>query len=262
MTHDAILFHGKLFFNQNTTSRNREAQRRGKKGKKKTSAPTRSPSVGPSKLPTTFPSIQPTTCQDDPNWRVGGTTKYKDVICFDVNSDPEKWCNFLDTNIDAYFNDKRITDACCECGGGEHHSVNPSSIPTSPPTLSMNPSNEPSSLPSEKPTKENSTIPSKVPTTKPSLLPSTNPTTKPTLNPSSPPTECRDEPGWTFSSESGVLLGCKGLEADPVKLCEVAGSIDYQSKPAKLACCVSIIVLCSSLFVVILILCLYSPSYV
>uniref|UniRef100_A0A7S3QCG2 Uncharacterized protein n=1 Tax=Chaetoceros debilis TaxID=122233 RepID=A0A7S3QCG2_9STRA len=191
MTYDAILFHGKLFLYQNTRSRKGEAQRRGKgggkKGKKKTSAPTQSPTVEPSKLPSTFPSLQPTVCQDDRNWRVGGTTVYQNMSCFDVNSSPKKWCKFLDTIIDAHFIDKRITDACCECGGDEHHSVNPSSIPSSPPSLSMNPSNKPSTFPSEKPTKEKSTIPSQVPTTTPSLPPSTNPTTPPTLNPSLPP---------------------------------------------------------------------------
>merc|ERR1719162_447290 len=140
------------------------------------------------------------------------------MTCEDIESDPEKWCVFLENTIDAVFNDKAVSDACCECGGGEHHSITPTSVPSSGPTISS--------------------VPSLSPSHNLSSLPSTRPSSIPTLNPSSPPTECRDEPGWTFTSKSGVELGCKGLQADPVKLCEVAGSIDYQSKPAKLACCV------------------------
>ena len=196
-------------------------------------SPSQIPSAKPSVNPSLMPSLRPSVCQNDSNWRVGGTTRYKGMTCQDIESDPMKWCVFLENTINAVFNDKRASDACCECGGGEHHSITPTSVPSSGPTTTSIPSLNPSHL---------------------SLMP--------TSNPSSPPTECRDEPGWTFTSESGVLLGCKALDADPEKLCEVAGSIDYQSKPAKLACCVSSIVPCSSSFVMISILCyLYSPSY-
>ena len=205
-------------------------------------SPSQFPSAKPSVNPSLMPSLRPSVCQNDSNWRVGGASRYKAMTCEDIESDPEKWCVFLENTINAVFNDKRVSDACCECGGGEHHSITPTSVPSSGPTTSS--------------------VPSLSPTHNLSSQPSNRPSSTPTLNPSSPPTECIDEPGWTFTSESGVLLGCKALEADPVKLCQVAGSIDYQSKPAKLACCVSSIVPCSSLFVMILILCLYSPSYV
>ena len=196
-------------------------------------SPSQFPSAKPSVNPSLMPSHRPSVCQNDSNWRVGGTTQYKAMTCEDIESDPDLWCVYLDDPINAVFNDKRVSDACCKCGGGEHHSITPTSVPSSGPTTTSIPSLNPSNL---------------------SIMP--------TSNPSSSPTECRDEPGWTFTSESGVLLlGCKALEADPVKLCEVAGTIDYQSKPAKLACCVSSIVPCSSLFVVISILCLYSPSH-
>ena len=193
-------------------------------------SPSQFPSAKPSVNPSLMPSLRPSVCQNDSNWRVGGSSRYKAMTCEDIESDPVKWCTFLENPINAVFNDKRVSDACCECGGGEHHSITPTSVPSSGPTKS--------------------------------ILPSSLQSLIPTLNPSSPPTECRDEPGWTFTSKSGVELGCKGLEADPVKLCEVAGSIDYQSKPAKLACCVSSMSPCSSLFVMIIILCLYSPSYI
>ena len=197
-------------------------------------SPSQFPSAKPSINPSLMPSLRPSVCQNDSNWRVGGSSRYKAMTCEDIESDPVKWCTFLENPINAVFNDKRVSDACCECGGGEHHSITPTSVPSSGPTTSSVPSLSPSHNLSSQPS------------TRPSSILTLNPSSPPTLNPSSPPTECRDEPGWTFTSKSGVELGCKGLEADPVKLCEVAGSIDYQSKPAKLACCVSCIVPCFS----------------
>ncbi len=189
-------------------------------------SPSQFPSAKPSVNPSLMPSLRPSVCQNDSNWRVGGSSQYKAMTCEDIESDPVKWCNFLENTINAVYNDKRIADACCECGGGEHHSITPTSVPSSDPTTSN--------------------VPSISPTHDLSVQPSVEPSPTPTLIPSSPPSECRDEPGWTFTSENGVLLGCKALEADPVKLCEVVGNIAFQSKPAKLACCVSSIVSCSS----------------
>ena len=56
------------------------------------------------------------------------------------------------------------------------------------------------------------------------------------------PTECIDEPEWFYATkQDGVKLGCDALAVNPEELCVAAESIELDSKPASLACCVSFV---------------------
>ncbi len=125
--------------------------------------------------------------------------------CADIKSDIESWCNFLDDLYNATVGGKRIKEACCDCGGGDHVTATPSDVPSTRPSVSIAPSH--------------------------AFFPSASPSAKPSV--------CADEPGWTFTDEYGHNLGCDALYANPGKLCLAVASIHYDSKPASLACCVS-----------------------
>ncbi len=174
-----------------------------------TSSPSDSPSVSsePSSVPSSIPSSSPSACVDEPYWTFGGTsTIYANITCADIKSDvTNDWCDLLDSLYDESFGRKRISEACCDCGGGKHQTPTPSSIPSSNPSTSQAPSH--AHFPSE--------------------------------TPSFQPSFCRDEPGWTFTDEYGHTLGCDALTANTKKLCSTVGSIEFESKLASLACCVS-----------------------
>ncbi len=169
-----------------------------------------SESIGPSSVPTSEPSSSPSECVDEPDWVLGGTTLYASISCDDIKSQDSSttssWCDFLDSHYNATVGGKTASEACCDCGGGDHHTPSPSSSPSSNPSTSQAPSHE--------------------------FFPSASPTSQ--------PSECLDEPGWTFTDDSGQTLGCDALATNPGKLCFAVESVFFESKPASLACCVSL----------------------
>lgn len=162
-------------------------------------SPQPSKSVEPTIFPSLEPSLQPTNCQDEPGWVVNGTSIYSGITCADIQGDTDQWCRFLEPlTAELISMTKSISQACCDCGGGDHQTLRPSAFPS----VSPSKSSAPTSL-------------------------------------TSAPTACEDEPGWTFTIESGEKLGCDALSGNPDKLCDAVESIHFDSKPASLACCVS-----------------------
>lgn len=51
----------------------------------------------------------------------------------------EDWCRILETKSDGGPGTKSISQACCSCGGGSHHTIFPSQFPTSSPSVSNAP---------------------------------------------------------------------------------------------------------------------------
>uniref|UniRef100_A0A7S3QC54 Uncharacterized protein n=1 Tax=Chaetoceros debilis TaxID=122233 RepID=A0A7S3QC54_9STRA len=156
------------------------------------------PSAKPSVNPSLMPSVQPSVCRDEFEWRVGGSSIYKGMTCEDIDYDPVKWCAFLQKIPDASYGGKSISEACCECGGGDHQTIFPSLSPSASPSL----------------------------TSSPSFV----------VVPSESPSTCSDEPGWTFTADDEELnLGCDALQEN---LCSVVEHIIFGLKTASAACCV------------------------
>jgi len=175
---------------------------------KPSDGPSISPSSMPSSLPSALPSQQPTVCQDEPGWEVGGTSDFAGMLCADINGNSDGWCELLEgLNDDTSHEGKVISEACCDCGGGDHQIVFPSSSPSIQPSVSPKPS-----LPE---------------------FPSTVPSSQPTM--------CRDEPGWHFPVEtsSGTTLevACAWL-GDNSNLCANFRDRYFQAKNVFLACCI------------------------
>jgi len=124
--------------------------------------PTSSPSL--SSIPTIepIPSSQPSDCLNEPNWYFNVTHNLgcDSIIVFAEEDMCERF-----SNID--YDGKTVMEACCICGGGKHHSRQPSDapslsqMPSSLPTESAEPSDIPSTIPSPLPSQ--SAIPSSFP---------------------------------------------------------------------------------------------------
>lgn len=126
----------------------------------KTTYPSLTPSNKPSisDLPTVvpIPSSQPTDCVDEPGFRFYDN-EHLILTCSDLDVNPaipENMCERFE-GID--FNGKTVQSACCICGGGQHHSREPSFVPSVSqqpslfPSTSVAPSLHPSSVPSASP---------------------------------------------------------------------------------------------------------------
>ena len=102
--------------------------------------------------PSANPSAQPSTCRNEPGWHFDKTDGGIEMGCEALEANPKKLCAQF-----ASFEYKQKTTAlaCCVCGGGDHQSVVPTSLP------SMEPSKKPSGIPSF--------FPSVIPSTTPSL---------------------------------------------------------------------------------------------
>eukprot|EP01083_Nonionella_stella_P031885 87231_1 len=129
-------------------------------------AASNKPSVSnePSSTHSSEPSSQPSVCIDEEGWEVGGYSMYKGINCTDILSDTDNWCSIIQSIPNA---GKSVSEACCDCGGGSHQTIFPSTSPTTPPTASHVPTQQ--HFPSETPT--------------------------------AAPTECEDEPNWVFATE-------------------------------------------------------------
>lgn len=158
--------------------------------------------VAPSSVPTTSlhpsasvtPSLSmiPTTCENEPNWKLIGSN----ASCSDLEVLVDKALDHGIRDLCIYFQNyqyegKNIQEACCVCGGGDHIPVAPSAIPSITPTVSVIPSAIPSwsISPSDKPTVQPTSAPSDVPTFEPTAIPSKEPSQLPTDVPSSVPSE-------------------------------------------------------------------------
>ena len=85
----------------------------------------------PSSLPSAHPSQQPTVCQDEPGWEVGGSSDFAGMTCADITANIDGWCGLLQgLNDDTSHEGKVISEACCDCGGGDHQIVFLPSLPT------------------------------------------------------------------------------------------------------------------------------------
>lgn len=164
-----------------------------------------------SEIPSSEPSSQPSVCRDEPDWffEHNGAT----LTCDHIADNPDDYCTRFE-NI--YTRDKNTHLACCDCGGGVHQSVSPSSIPTDSP--SSNPSASPSL--SFKPTVAVSEHPSQSPSLsmEPSIFPSTEPNKLSEGEPCNYDVECRDamicnegDEGKTCGPSSKLQVSDKSL---------------------------------------------------
>lgn len=121
-----------------------------------------------SEAPSGAPSLQPSVCIDTPDWEFAHESS--SLGCDAIAEYPNDFCERFK---DIYFLGKNTYSACCVCGGGIHHSVSPSSIPTD------SPSKMPTSNPtfSQQPSVGITVAPSASPTISlaPSLAPSREP---------------------------------------------------------------------------------------
>jgi len=104
----------------------------------KTTYPSTSiiPTTSPVPSIDVFPSSQPSACIDEPEWYFNATHELGcAIIALDLH--PNAKCEHF-SKIE--YRGKVTYDACCVCGGGIHHSTNPSKSPFS---------EEPSSNPTE-----------------------------------------------------------------------------------------------------------------
>ena len=119
----------------------------------KTTYPSTEPSGFPtlSAVPTIepIPSSQPSTCIDEPDWYFNVE---ENLGCLHLEDNPTDKCARFST-VEYMYNEKVTFDACCVCGGGIHHSTQPSDEPSVFPsdTPTMNPTS--SSIPSETPSR-------------------------------------------------------------------------------------------------------------
>jgi hypothetical protein len=120
----------------------------------KTTYPSTEPSGFPtlSLVPTIepIPSSQPSQCFDEPDWYFNVEEK---LGCLNLKDNPNDKCARFST-VEYMYNEKVTFDACCICGGGIHHSTqpsdNPSVFPSDTPTLSPSTSSAPSENPSRR----------------------------------------------------------------------------------------------------------------
>jgi len=120
----------------------------------KTTYPSTEPSGFPtlSAVPTIepIPSSQPSTCIDEPLWYFNVE---EELGCKNLADNPEDKCARFST-VEYMYNEKVTYDACCICGGGIHHSTQPSDdpsvFPSDTPTLSPSTSSVPSENPSRR----------------------------------------------------------------------------------------------------------------
>lgn len=82
-----------------------------------------------SEAPSAEPSSQPSKCVDEPYWFFN---IQKNLGCSVINQEPEELCEQFKH---IWYKDKNTYMACCECGGGRHKSVAPSSLPSSSPSV-------------------------------------------------------------------------------------------------------------------------------
>jgi len=170
-----------------------------------TADPSSTPSSTPSLTPSLTPSSQPSVCMDEVGWVVGGNSMYAGMHCADIATQVDDWCEVLQNLPDTANFGKSIAEACCDCGGGDHQTIFPSTSPSESPSTSNAPSMH--------------AFPSSVPSSQPSV--------------------CVDEIDWYFDeTEDGEKLGCKALDANPLKLCEQFESFVHKAKTVLLACCV------------------------
>ena len=116
------------------------------------------PSTEPSGFPTLtavptiepIPSSQPSECFDEPDWYFNVEEQ---LGCLNLADNPEDKCARFST-VEYMHNEKVTYDACCICGGGIHHSTQPSDdpsvFPSDTPTMSPSTSSAPSNIPSRR----------------------------------------------------------------------------------------------------------------
>jgi hypothetical protein len=118
----------------------------------KTTYPSGEPSGFPtlSSVPTieAIPSSQPSACFDEPDWYFNITHQ---LGCDALVNDPVDKCQRFST-VEYMYMEKVTYDACCICGGGIHHSTQPSDSPSTFPSDSPTNSPSSSSVPSDTPT--------------------------------------------------------------------------------------------------------------
>ena len=169
--------------------------------------PSDYPSAKPSDAPSVQPSQQPSVCQDEPGWQVGGSSKFATMTCSDINGQVDGWCKLIQDIGDAQYAGKSISEACCDCGGGDHQVVSPSTSPTETPSESQEPSYH------------------EFPSVEPSMQPST----------------CQDETGWhvvtqVLSDGTSIDVTCSWL-GENENLCELFRDSYHDAKNVFLACC-------------------------
>ena len=153
-----------------------------------------------SEAPSVVPSSQPSECMDEPDWYFN---IQETLGCSVINQQPEQLCEQFK---DDWHMDKNTYLACCECGGGRHRSVAPSSLPSSLPSV----------LPSTNPSL--SFLPTQDITQKPSITPTLS--TKPSFFPSI------EERRTVYDSEACNFHGdCKNELSQCInKICTAMGS--------------------------------------
>ena len=155
-------------------------------------------------LPSSQPSSSPSVCMDEPGWVVGGNSLFSGMNCTDIEGHIEGWCDFIQNLSNSSYDGKSISEACCDCDGGDHQTTFPSLSPTNSPSISQHPSMH----------------------------------AYPSVAPSSQPSVCVDESDWYFlKNEDGVELGCDWL-GNNAHLCEQFESLEYKAKTVSLACCI------------------------
>jgi hypothetical protein len=137
-------------------------------------------------------------------------------------------------------------------------SVQPTSMPSQGPSISptllpsVSPSDNPSLAPSENPTLLPSTSPSNMPSTVPSKLPSLYPSSAPSSNPSIVPSSkpsdepsfspsmCVDEDDWATVDPSGTFTpkNCAAIEEMPDFWCDFMSQFPKDGKSTLEACCI------------------------
>jgi hypothetical protein len=140
----------------------------------------------------------------------------------DEMTDNVNFCALFMSDDRYIYQNKDVSEACCLCGGSDFRMVAPSEIP------SLLPSAEPSQ--SQSPTFNG---PSDVPSI--SLHPSNFP--------SSAPSDCEDEPGWKIMTNHGSVfnIGCAAMKKPDGSLrCDesLIDTLPYYGKVAWEACCV------------------------
>ena len=93
--------------------------------------PSTHPSLTPTFLESSVPSAQPSICLNERGWVAKSTDPVLDSMdsnceAIEASNDPLMWCSIFDVE----YGGKSTYEACCICGGGNHHNVAPSSTPT------------------------------------------------------------------------------------------------------------------------------------
>ena len=161
--------------------------------------PSSSPSYAPSSSPSSLPSTSPSECIDEPGWVVGGDGLYAGMNCTDISGNIDGWCSLIQNEAHATYKGKSIGEACCECSGGKHQTVMPSTTPSHTPSVSQSPS-----------------------------FP---------VVPSAAPSQCVDEPNWHITTHEGENVNCIWFGKND-HLCVQFEDIVYEEKTVYLACCV------------------------